>query len=144
MIATFEASLARCLRHDGFLQTFYDKFLQSSPEVPRKFAGTDFDRQRKVLESSLYMVARAALGEEDGVEHLQHIAESHSRRRFDIGPSLYALWLDSLVATAREIDPEFDDHVEKCWRALLSANIDYMIDVYRRSRTTPPPRHPRT
>jgi hypothetical protein len=40
--ATVEASYDRCLENDGFYDTFYEKFLAKSEEIPPLFANTDF------------------------------------------------------------------------------------------------------
>ena len=41
-------------------------------------------------------------------------------------PELYEAWLDSLIATARESDPDFDDELELAWRVVLAPGIAYM------------------
>ena len=113
--------------------------MASSDEVRSKFAGTDLIRQKKILEKSLYLMARAALGLKDGVAHLEAIARSHSKKHLDISPSLYALWLDCLIETAREHDSEFDTLLEATWRELLGFGIQQMVNVYRQEETVPPP-----
>lgn len=137
-VDVFECSLARCLAEGDFTEAFYERFLASSSEVKEKFAHTDFAKQKKVLETSLYLMARATLGMEDGLQHLESVARSHSKRRLDITPSHYGLWLDCLVETAREFDPEFRREVEAAWRTLLQRGIDRMVAVYRHEQTLPP------
>lgn len=138
VVSAFQRSLGRCLNSGDFMQSFYDRFLGSSPEVRERFANTDFAKQKGILKSSLYLMARAALGLEDGREHLEEIAHEHGRRRLDISPHLYELWLESLIATAREHDPGFEDAVEDAWRELLTQGIDHMVAVYRQNETKPP------
>ncbi len=135
---TFEQSLSRCLCHGDFIGAFYQRFLDSSDDVQRKFAGTDFDRQKLMLKRSLYLMARASLQMEDGLEHLETVARSHSRRQLDVRPSHYELWLDALVNTASDFDPHFSDGVELAWRKTLRPGIDRMIAVYRREQTIRP------
>jgi hemoglobin-like flavoprotein len=136
--ATFEASIGRCLASGDFIQAFYERFLSSSPEVARRFEHTDFAKQRTVLKNSLYSMAIFALGVPQAQAHLELIAERHSRRGLDISPSLYTLWLETLVRTAREFDPEFNAQVELAWRGLLGAGIARMVEVYLKQSTTPP------
>ena len=62
--SVFLASLKRCLAAPGFLAAFYDRFTGSSEEVREKFRGVDMQRQARVLEDSLYVVAVAVQGEE--------------------------------------------------------------------------------
>ncbi|MDA0841502.1 MAG: hypothetical protein O2857_27390, partial [Planctomycetota bacterium] len=56
---TFEGvwvSYGRCCLSDGFLDSFYEIFLDSSPEVRAKFAQTDFVQQKRALLKSLVFV----------------------------------------------------------------------------------------
>lgn len=127
--AAFEASIGRCLAAGDFIRAFYERFLGASPEVARRFEHTDFVKQHAVLKNSLYSMAIYAMGLPDGIAHLDHIAERHSRRGLDIPEHLYALWLDTLVQTAREFDADFDANVEAAWRSLLGAGIARMLEV---------------
>ena len=128
----FEQSLRRCTANNGFLDLFYDTFLVSSPKVREKFADTDFDRQKKMLERSLQLILWASEDPESGPKrYLEHMAERHSSRDLDVGSDLYDLWLDSLLATVRECDPEFDEHVEVAWERVMELGIDYMVRRYR-------------
>ena len=122
----FELSLRRCLSDDGFLARFYDAFLTSDPDVASRFEGVDMKRQRGVLKSSLYLVARAAGGFSDGMQHLRDIASRHGPKGYDIRAEHYTLWLDTLVATASATDPRFDDDIRSAWIACLTPAIDQM------------------
>ena len=48
-----KASYDRCVESEGFLETFYERFFAKSPEIPRRFARTDFKRQHQALRSAL-------------------------------------------------------------------------------------------
>ena len=48
----------------------------------------------------------------------------------DIRPELYDLWLDALIATAREHDPDFDAAAEALWRECLRPGIEVMRSHY--------------
>lgn len=137
-VDTFESSLARCLGAGDFTGAFYQRLLAASEIVAEKFSQTDLERHKDVLEKSLYLMARACLGLEDGLEHLESVARIHSRRRLDISPSLYHLWLETLIATARDFDRDFSERVERSWRQLLQKGIDRMVEVYRTEQTVPP------
>lgn len=134
----FEPSLGRCFEAGDFMGAFYERLLGASEVVREKFARTDIDRQKHVLRTSLYLMSRACLGVEEGLEHLASVARTHSRRHLDIAPSLYELWLDTLVATARDHDPEFSESIEAAWRKLLGCGIERMIEVYRKEDTIRP------
>ena len=103
----FLASVNRCLAEPGFIAGFYERFLRSSPEVREKFQHTDMERQFRMLADSLYVVANAVQGEEGSIARgdLPRLAKRHSREGLDVGPHLYALWSDCLVATAKATRP---------------------------------------
>ena len=125
----FEGSMNRCVGNPNFIERFYRTFLDSSPEVARRFEHTNFERQHTMLEDSLRLVLSAARGLEAGRAHLAHIAERHSSRGLNITPELYQLWLDSLVQVAAGIDPKWDSSLDDIWRAALQPCIDRMTRV---------------
>jgi hypothetical protein len=128
----FVASLKRCLAEPEFLLNFYGLFMDSSEEIRRKFAHTDFQRQTQVLAESLWVIsvvvqapkASPAWGD------LPRLAARHSRNDLDIPPGLYDQWLDCLVATARKHDREFSPEIEAAWRNTLAVGIEYMRSKY--------------
>jgi len=131
-VQTFLASLKRCLAAPGFLDSFYGRFVGSSEEVREKFKNTDMKRQARVLEDSLYVVANAVQGEENSLARgaLPALAARHSRQDLDIAPHLFDLWIECLVETAREHDPQFAPAVEAAWRETLTFGADYMRQRY--------------
>ncbi|HVW00537.1 MAG TPA: globin [Planctomycetaceae bacterium] len=126
----FNSSLERCLRTPGFLDQFYELFLASSDEVAEKFKHTDFARQRKILKGSLYMLMLASFGVPEARQHLDRLAELHSRRQIDIRPELYDLWLECMLETVEAFDPRFDEPTAEAWRRVLAYGIDIMKSRY--------------
>lgn len=125
----FERSLERRLADPTFTSRFYARFLLTNDEVAAKFAGTNMTRQASVLKRSLYLVLRAALGLEDGLEHLDDIARSHGHRRLGIPAEMYELWLDTLVTVALETaqPSESPEEIERLWRGALRPCIDRIV-----------------
>lgn len=131
ILKIFDDSLARCNANPAFLDRFYETFLASSPKVREKFAHTDFTRQKRALRASLYAMLLAASDEGKGPErYLRELAESHSSRKLSIGAEFYDLWLDSLLATVKELDPEYSPEVEKAWERVMMVGIDYLLSHY--------------
>lgn len=95
----------------NFFQAFYENFLQTSPQIADKFKNTDMEKQQKLLKKSFYhlLVFYASNHADD---YLEKIAIGHSQRELDIRPEWYELWLDSLINTLAEFDPDFNDSVE--------------------------------
>ncbi|MGB5622850.1 MAG: globin [Gammaproteobacteria bacterium] len=124
----YRATGGEAQQHD-FLTRFYELFIESSPAVAAHFRDVDMQRQKQMLGRSLqemtdFSTSRAAS------EHLRRTALRHSRRDRDIDPDLYDLWLENLIATAREFDLEFNEEVELAWRVVLAPGIAYMKFKY--------------
>jgi hemoglobin-like flavoprotein len=127
----FNDSLARCLRSGQFFQRFYEIFLASSAEVRDKFRATDFRKQRRMLQTSFYMLVEfITLGWPECQAYLERIAATHSRLGRDIPPHLYELWLDSLLQAVKEHDGLYSPQIENAWRHLMGAGIAFLTARY--------------
>ena len=132
-IQVFDRSLRRCNANPGFLDLFYETFLSASPKVKERFANTDFERQKRLLHASFYLILLASEDPENGPErYLEHLASRHSVHDLNIGAELYDIWLDSLLAVVKECDPEFDASVEEAWERMMGIGIDYMLRRYHK------------
>jgi truncated hemoglobin YjbI len=118
-------SLGRCVACETFLQRFYELFMASSQEVAELFRTTDFERQKRVLRDSLYVMLVAA-GTTRGPAHdeLERLARRH--RDMAVTDDMFTLWLDALIVAAREHDTHFTDELENDWRLSLSGPIELM------------------
>jgi hemoglobin-like flavoprotein len=123
-----DQSLQRCFcAGSRFIDGFYERFLESSPTVREKFARTDFGRQKRHLRASLWMMLMAAEDEVGGPgRYLPALARRHGRRGLDIGAELYDLWLDSLLASVAECDPDFTPQIRDAWEQVMMVGIHYM------------------
>jgi len=126
----FQKSYQRTRNHPDFLGRFYEILLEASDEVREKFAHTDFPKQIRMLKASLLMMMQASFSSIEGQEHMETLAERHSRRDLDIRPELYELWLDCLVEAVKEADPLFDSRVENAWRTVMKPGIEFMKARY--------------
>lgn len=95
-----------------------------------KFAGTDFVRQKRAVLASLHMILLTAHDQENPDRYLREVAERHSSSQLAIGAELYDLWLDSLLATVREVDPAFGPEVEQAWEDVMAIGIRYLVSRY--------------
>jgi len=125
----FEASYGRVVQ-DGaynpeFIGRFYDLFFASSEQVERRFARTDMSRQKTMLHDSLHTMVQFSRTRRL-TDALARLARIHSRGEQDIPPALYDRWLDSLMQTVREFDPQFDQNTELAWRLTLAPGISYL------------------
>jgi hemoglobin-like flavoprotein len=132
-LQVLDDSLHRCAGNPGFLDLFYERFLNSSPDVREKFANTDFVRQKRALLGSFHLMLLAAEDEENGPErYLRDLAFSHGKSQLDIGSYLYDLWLDSLLETVRECDPEWTPEIGQAWEKVMGVGINYLLLHYNK------------
>lgn len=134
--ALFDASYERVIKIKkddvDFFGAFYENFLSCSPHIAARFHKTDMVKQRGMLKKSFYslMVFYVTNSLDNSLER---IAESHNAKNLNIPPAMYDLWLESLIKTASEWDPLFDDDTELGWRLVMSSGITYM--KYKYSKT---------
>jgi hemoglobin-like flavoprotein len=124
-------SLSRCIQSPEFLDRFYELFMASSEDIRKKFEKTDFDRQKKMLQDSLFVMLVAA-GAKSGFAYkeLSKLAERHSRKQLAIDPESYDLWLDCLLKAVAEHDPEYGPELDLSWRDALEEGIELMKSRY--------------
>lgn len=131
VIQKARTSFSRCNKNPAFLDRFYELFMASSAEIREKFSQTDFEKQKKVLSDSMFLMLTAA-GTTEGYAHVQleKLAKRHSRGQLDIKPEWYALWLDTLMRTVSELDPEYSDDVDAAWRECFQDGIAVLVAGY--------------
>ena len=112
-----------------FLDAFYDRFVSASPTIREHFKNTDMDRQKDMLRISLVEMSKFFVNK-TADSHMQRIARIHSKHERKVKPELYDLWLESLIDTVRNFDPDFNHEIELSWRMVLSAGITYMKFKY--------------
>ena len=136
--STFIASYERLIgegvgitdRGRVFFRRFYENFLESSPRVSDKFATTDMARQELVLQKGLYHLISFYLMKTDN-QYLLDIARSHGSDNYRIEADLYDLWLEALLKTVEELDPEYDRELRLAWQIVMTPGILYMKHHYR-------------
>jgi hemoglobin-like flavoprotein len=130
-IETAKASFQRCCRvEDDFFPSFYRTFFINCPQVEPLFAGTDFQRQHKLLKHAIGLLLIFPNQSTSEPTILTRVAERHSRRDLDIDPSLYPAFVDSLMQTVQQHDQEFTPDVERAWRVTMASGIEYMQSLY--------------
>lgn len=128
-----KASFDRCSAAPGFLAAFYPRFFAACPEAQPLFAQTDFVRQVKALRDAIGLLLIApffSTGPDAAPTVLSRMAERHSRRHLNIEPRFYPPFVDSLIATVKEFDPEYSPAVESAWRAAIAKGVAYMQSHY--------------
>nr|MBF0683551.1 globin [Pseudomonas sp.] len=121
-------SYGRCCASPSFFDDFYKTFLNSSPAIREKFVKTDMAAQKHLLRAGILNLVLVARGMPD--TKLRALGESHSRTGFNIRPELYDIWLDSLLQTIRQHDPELEPADLVAWQETLGKGIDVIKSHY--------------
>ena len=126
-----EQSLDRCGANPVFLDRFYEVFLASSPKVLAMFEHTNFYRQKRALQASLHgMLLHARADSTSSDPYLVEVAQRHDHTHLNIGAELYDLWLDSLLATVKECDPNCTPNVLAAWEQAMTLGIQFFLSHY--------------
>src|SRR6056297_2392058 len=136
-LAKFHHSLDRATAEPEFLDRFYTSFMAISPKIQRVFEGIDMDRLKRKLKSSLHVMTLAVDDAPGADEYLHFLGKTH--RRFELDPAHFDLWKGSLLKTAAECDPEFDDEIQAVWAEVIGSGIELMRSgmASRNSRAAP-------
>ena len=86
----------------------------------------DPDRPKLVAFESVYSMD----GDIGPIAERCDVAEKHNAKHLDIGAELYDLWLDSLLETVKDCDPDFSPEVAKAWEEVMMVGIHYLTVRY--------------
>ena len=129
-IVDVEASFARCLVNEHFLDRFYEIFIKSHPAIKPMFANTDFTQQKELLRHGLMSVMMFAENDPMAKACLDRIRESHNRKHLAIDPGLYKHWVESLIKTVSEIDPDYSPTLETSWMEVIKPGVAHIAGGY--------------
>jgi hemoglobin-like flavoprotein len=111
-------------------ERFYEILLAADPRIRQLFSHTDFTRQKELFLHGLVSLLDYAEGKASGQMAIRRLGELHSRRRMNIAPEMFIVWVDSLMKTLAELDPQFSPPLEAEWRRTLSPGIDIIKQMY--------------
>ena len=109
---------------EAFFKRFYKK-LNKDPQIAALFSNTDMDRQIKILMQSMTLVTSFAATMKTSKE-MNKIAKIHGKDKMNLPAEMYDIWLDCLVDTVKERDPEFNSQIETAWRVVMAPGIAHM------------------
>src|SRR5574340_674772 len=124
-----QQSYGRCLREKNFIERFYEIFLDSHPDIRPMFNKTDFQTQRMALRHGISAAISYASGSSLTKRTIDQMADVHSLKgHAPVPPQLYPYWIDSLVQTVREKDPQVTPQDRKSTRLNSShQKISYAV-----------------
>ena len=129
-MAAAKASYDRCCAVEHFFEDFYRAFFIRCPQAKAMFAHTDFERQHNLLKHAFGLLLIFPNQPEGEPTILARVAERHSRRELGVDPSMYQPFLDALIDTVRDCDPQFTPAVESAWRRTVEQGVAYMQAKY--------------
>ena len=114
----------RRIRGDCLVDRFYDHFLAADERIRMMFAKTDLPRQKQMLLFGLLVI----LGHSGGDATVSRALKRFSDRHQDLGvPShMYDIFVDCMLRSAAELDPQWSHAVEQSWRRALSTGVEVM------------------
>ncbi len=119
-------SFARAAEAGDVLSRFYDLFLDSDPDVKKRFENTDFERQQAMIRASLETAIFTAANDQYSQAELHRVRSTHGHSHLGIPPHLYELWRDCLIQAVSEFDPEFREPTKEAWLRVLQPAIDFI------------------
>lgn len=122
----YRASLKRVGAAPGFFRHFCNLFIGGSPEIAAFFSHENRNQIQRRLKTTVRMLAAYAENQL-GTNIFLESAAGRTHRKLLIHPKHFTFWRDTLVATAAEYDPEFDDATRREWEWI----IDSMLDTAR-------------
>ena len=117
-----EASYHRCAESEAFYNRLYHHLLASHPRIAPMFASTEFERQHRLLKHALGLLIIYAKRANPAL--LDRIADRHVE--VGVTDDLYPLFVESLVRTVAEHDPEYTQALGDAWRVALEPGLEYM------------------
>ncbi|MCY0964292.1 globin domain-containing protein [Parathalassolituus penaei] len=121
-------SYGRSCSNAVFFEDFYTIFMGKSSDVSAMFANTNMESQRALLRSGILWLVMHARGLPD--TKIRALGESHSKKKMNIKPMYYSLWLDALMETLSRHDPKWTSELEQVWRRTLRPSIDLIQSMY--------------
>lgn len=127
----FNSSLERCRRAEGFLDRFYERFLENEDDIQPFFEGVDFHQLKRMVYQSMLLVVLAAGGSPHTHEKLRALGVKHTE--LGVRREHYSLWLATLLSVVEEVDPRYSTEVDDAWRAVMSVGIRFMTESLEES-----------
>lgn len=121
----------KCSIKPDFFDRFYEHFLASHPNFKPMFANTDFSKQKELLKNSITYMIMFATGSGFAKGEIDRISVIHDDKHFNVKPEYYPFWVDALIKTLKEFDPEFSSELEQSWREVTQLGINSFIEKHR-------------
>lgn len=116
------------VRSNGLAELFYESLLKGDSRIAALFKNTDFKRQKDLVILAVVMLIDYYNSKPLGEMAIKHLGELHSRKRMNITPDLYSIWIDAMIALTK-LNPEFSPDLERQWREVIRKGISVMVQM---------------
>ena len=125
-----QESYSRSSDAPEFFSAFYAHLFNACPATIYKFQHTDFEKQHRLLQHGIGLLLNVGRDAANAPSILKRVAERHARTDLDVDPAFYPFFVESLIATLRRFDPQFDDETDAAWRSAVANGLAYMTSKY--------------
>ncbi|UTV29768.1 globin [Photobacterium atrarenae] len=124
----FNNSYARCNENSQFFDIFYDKFCRQDRRFRQMFKGVDMLGQIRMLKASIAIILLAPSSEQ-----ARDSVRNFGKRHASIGVTAddFEIWLDCLLHTVSQCDPNYSPEVEAAWRQCFETGFNLMKEACR-------------
>ena len=132
-VVLVQNALERSTGQQNFASTFYKHLFFLKPSFKEVFKNTDWNNQERLLTFAIEHLSHFLNGNEKDSFHRQQIvriSETHSKKNMNIHPHDYYYWIDAMVLTVKEVDPQWHDDLSYYIRECLFFPISFIISRY--------------
>lgn len=119
-------SYARCFLHGDFIIRFLETLAALNQEIAPYIEKTPLDRIMLLLRQGVNCIIMYAEEKFAGEFCLEEVRISHSRKHMGIKPEYYESWIQALLLTLQELDPEYNEELGNLWNSVARKGIEYI------------------
>lgn len=127
-------SFDRAMKSTGFIDQFYNNLFFLKPEIEEYFKQTKWKHQKIAIEKGITHLLGFLENDPQQIHHknILRLSETHSKTNLNIHPHNYYYWIDAMIMTLKEFDPNWDSSLEYYTRECLFFPISFMISFYHK------------
>lgn len=115
---------------DEFGRLFYERFLETYPELRHHFARVDMKRQAIILTTALMVIERYYVQPTPAIElYMRYLGTKH--HEMDVGTAEYPKFFDAMFQTLKSFHGDkWNPEVERQWREAFERTTSVMFEGY--------------
>ena len=125
----FSASYDRCINlHDGdvrFVNHFYGVLKGRDPDIAEIFEAFPVHHQVHVLRTALYLLVDFCDNQTPSADFTK-LVDSHTDNHLGLRPYMLEIWLECILETVAEYDPQFSEVTKAAWITKIKPGIDFL------------------